>query len=258
MEKALIASRDNAVLTLTLNRPKAHNAINRSLKTELIGELRLAHQDPDIRVVLIKAAGPGSFCSGVDLRDGDGAAFSDENGRNAIAEIIRAIRECQKIVVGQIEGMVIGGGVGLISALDLVYAADDLKFVLPEIKVGLFPLVATSLVRDQIPFRKLREASYLAVPLTSQEAAQFGLINGSLPRNDLAEHVNDVVQRLKMAAPNALAAGKRALIEMEAMNASQSLAYAEVMLSQISGGKEAAEGRAAFVEKRAPVWSISE
>jgi len=257
MDDVLKVDRAAAVLTLTLNRPKAHNAINGALGARLIDQFKAADQDAAIRVIVLKAEGPGSFCSGVDMREGDGAAFADADGRNAVAQIIRAIRACRKVVVAQIAGAVIGGGVGLISACDLVYAAEGVKLTLPEVKVGLFPLVATSLVSRQIPARKLREISYLATPLTAVEAADYGLINRAVPADQLDAVVAEVVARLLAAAPQALAAGKRALAELDALNADQALSHAEMLLGRLSASDEAKEGRAAFAEKRKPAWSAT-
>lgn len=254
MDEPLIITRDGAVMTLTLNRPQAHNAINRAMAAGLIAAFRQVDQDKTLRLAVLKAAGPGSFCSGVDLREGGGGAFADAEGRNAVAEIIRAMRACRTLIIAQVEGAVIGGGIGLISACDLVYAAEDVKFSLPEVRVGLFPLVASSLVARQIPARKLREICYLGTPLTAADAVQYCLINQAASRETLQQVVHDAITRLLSAAPQALAAGKRALDEMAAVPPDSALAYAELLLARLSAGAEAQEGRAAFAEKRKPNW----
>lgn len=254
MDDVLLVDREGVVLTLTLNRPRAHNAINSHLAVALTEQLQAADRDPAVRLLLLKADGQGSFCSGVDLREGGAAAFANAEGRNAVAEIIRAMLACRKLILAQIEGAVIGGGVGLISACDLIYAAEDVKFSLPEVKVGLFPLVATSLLSRQIPARKLRELAYLAGSLTAAEAVSYGLINETAPRSDLDNVVREAITRLLSAAPQALIAGKRALAEIGVLGPDLALSYAELQLGRLSAGDEAREGRAAFSEKRKPRW----
>ncbi|MGV2036136.1 enoyl-CoA hydratase-related protein, partial [Agrobacterium sp. 22-3574a1] len=135
----LLSEKRKDVLWLTLNRPDVHNAMNAAMTDALTHAIRTASSDGDLRAVVITAAGDRSFCSGADLKESAGGMFLSRDGTNPIANVMRAIETCNKIVIARVNGRVLAGGLGLIAACDLAYAADHAEFGLPEVRVGLFP-----------------------------------------------------------------------------------------------------------------------
>ncbi|MBL0373296.1 enoyl-CoA hydratase/isomerase family protein [Rhizobium sp. KVB221] len=254
MTGILLSERHGSVLWLTLNRQAVHNALNLSLTEALVDAFAAASADDDLRAVVLTGAGERTFCAGADLKDIDGGMFASSAGANPIANVIRAIGSCSKPVICRVNGSAFGGGLGLVSACDLAYAADHANFGTPEVRVGVFPLmIATTLMR-QVPQRRLREMAYLGEPLNAAEAERYGLINRAVPAGELDGVIDTVIAKLMRGSPSAMRMGKAAFGEMQDMPQDERLAYAERMIGLVADTPDAREGRAAFGEKRKPRW----
>jgi methylglutaconyl-CoA hydratase len=251
----LLSEKRKDVLWLTLNRPDVHNAMNAAMTDGFTHAIRTASSDGDLRAVVITAAGDRSFCSGADLKESAGGMFLSRDGTNPIANVMRAIEACNKIVIARVNGRVLAGGLGLIAACDLAYAADHAEFGLPEVRVGLFPAMVAAKLLAKIPLSRLHEMAYLGQPVTAAEAEGIGLINRTAPRAELDGVIEGVLARLRQNAPGAVAAGKAALLTMRDMPSSERLAFAESVIAKISSSEEAREGRDAFAGKRPPLWA---
>ena len=242
------------VLWLTLNRPEVHNALNAAMTEALTDAIRAASGDGSLRAVVITAAGDRSFCSGADLKESAGGMFLSRNGTNLIADVMRAIESCDKPVIARINGRVLAGGLGLVAACDLAYAADHAEFGLPEVRVGLFPAMVAAKLLAKMPLGGLQEMAYLGQPITAAEAKGLGLVNRTAPLAELDGLIEEVLAKLRQNGPGAIAAGKAALLAMRDMPSDVRLAFAEGAIAAISGSEEAREGRQAFAEKRQPAW----
>lgn len=159
--------------------------MNAAMTDALTHAIRTASSDGDLRAVVITAAGDRSFCSGADLKESAGGMFLSRDGTNPIANVMRAIETCNKIVIARVNGRVLAGGLGLIAACDLAYAADHAEFGLPEVRVGLFPAMVAAKLLAKIPLSRLHEMAYLGQPVTAAEAEGIGLINRTAPRAEL-------------------------------------------------------------------------
>lgn len=255
MDEPLLSERRGNVLWLTLNRPQAHNALNGALTTALIAAFRSASDDQSLRAVVLTGAGERSFCSGADLKEGDGRMFSSSAGSNPIADVLRAMQGCDKLVIGRVNGSALAGGLGILSACDLAYAADHAKFGMPEVKAGVFPMMITTNLIRQVPRRRFYEMAYLGEALSAAEAEKYDIINRAVPAAELDGLLDSVLARLMANSPMAISAGKKALQHMQDMTAPQMLAFAEVMIAKLGATDDAREGRAAFAEKRKPYWA---
>jgi methylglutaconyl-CoA hydratase len=239
MSEELLVERRGPALWLTLNRPERHNALNLAMTEALVAALGEAGNDPSIRAVVLTGAGEKTFCSGADLKEGP-RMFASADGSNPIGNVLRAIQSCPKPVIARVNGAALAGGFGLVAACDLAYAADHARFGLPEVRVGVFPMMIAVRLLRQIPQRRFVEMAYLGQPIFTREAVLY-----------------NVVDALCDAAPAALAAGKKALAELEDTDQSSGLALAERAIAELGVSAEAVEGRAAFAEKRQPSWSVT-
>ncbi|KJF73034.1 MULTISPECIES: enoyl-CoA hydratase-related protein [Rhizobium/Agrobacterium group] len=255
MADELLSEKRKDVLWLTLNRPEVHNAMNAAMTDTLTNAIRTACGDGGLRAVVITAAGDRSFCSGADLKESAGGMFLSRDGTNPIADVMRTIETCDKIVIARINGRVLAGGLGLVAACDLAYAADHAEFGLPEVRVGLFPAMVAAKLLAKIPLSRLHDMAYLGQSIGAEEAERIGLINRAVPSAELDGVVEDVLSRLRQNAPGAIAAGKAAMLAMRDMPASERLTFAEGVIAKISSSDEAREGRQAFAEKRLPIWT---
>ncbi|MCZ7483253.1 enoyl-CoA hydratase-related protein [Rhizobium rhizogenes] len=255
MADELLRETRKDVLWLTLNRPEVHNALNAAMTDALTDAIRAASVDRNLRAVVITAAGDRSFCSGADLKESAGGMFLSRDGTNPIADVMRAIERCEKPVIARINGRVLAGGLGLIAASDLAFAADHAEFGLPEVRVGLFPVMVAAKLLAKMPLGGLQEMAYLGQPVSAAEATRLGLVNRTAPAAELDRLIEDVLAKLRQNAPGAIAAGKAALLAMRDMPSDERLAFAETTIATLSGSDEAREGRQAFAEKRPPIWA---
>lgn len=256
MDEPLLSDRRGSVLWLTLNRPAAHNALNRALTAALLAAFRSASDDPDLRAIVLTGAGDRTFCSGADLKEDNGGMFASPTGSNPIADVLRAIQDCSKLVIGRLNGSALAGGLGLASACDLVYAADHAKFGTPEVRAGVFPMMITTNLIRQVPRRRFYEMAYLGDPLSASEAEKYDIINRAVPAGELDSLIAAVLAKVMANSPHAISAGKKAIVQMQDMTAPQMLAYAELMIARLGASADAQEGRAAFAEKRKPKWAL--
>ncbi len=254
MADELLSERRKDILWLTLNRPEVHNALNAAMTDALTRAIRAASGDGGLRAVVITAAGDRSFCSGADLKESAGGMFLSRDGANPIADVMRAIEGCDRLVIARINGRVLAGGLGLVAACDLAYAADHAEFGIPEVRVGLFPAMVAAKLLAKIPLSQLQEMAYLGTAINAADAERLGLVNRAVPSAELDVVVEDVLARLRQNAPGAIAAGKAALLKMRDMPSIERLAFAESVIATISVSDEARQGRLAFAEKRKPLW----
>jgi enoyl-CoA hydratase/carnithine racemase len=255
MAGELLSERRDDVLWLTLNRPEVHNALNAALAGALVEAFSAASADAGLRAVVLTGAGERTFCSGADLKESAGGMFQSNAGSNPIGNVLRAIETCERLVIARINGSVLAGGMGLLATCDLAYTADHARFALPEVRVGVFPMMVATRLLSQIPRRRLQEMAYLGESISAQAAEECGLVNRAVPAVALDGVIVDVLAELRQNSPAAISAGKRTILEMQDMALADRLAFAEAKIAELGDSPDAREGRAAFAEKRKPRWT---
>ncbi len=243
------------VLTLTLNRPAALNALDRELRAELRAALKGAIRDDAVRAVLITGAGKG-FCSGADLRGGDAERDFRTVLRDEYNPLISAIRSLPKPVVAAVNGVAAGAGFSLAMAADLVVAADEARFVPAFGRIGLVPDsgLARTLVRG-VGRHRAFEILMGERQLSAQEAQSLGLVAAVVPGDTLLAAAGDLARRLANGPTVGIGLTKRRLELSEDATGPESL-EAEAALQALAGRTDDhAEGVTAFTEKRDPRFS---
>lgn len=240
---------------ITLNRPDKRNAINAEVIAGIREGYRLAHADPEVRVIVLTAAGEKAFCAGGDLQPGKGFAFDLSRPNIDYADLLREAQNATLPSIARINGVCMAGGMGLLCMTDLAVAADHVLFGLPEVKVGLFPMQVFSLLQDLAPRRVIREWALSGEPFSAAEAKEAGLINHVVPAADLDAKTDWLIARLADKSPTAIRRGKYALRAIEAMSFDQAIAYTESQIALMAMTEDAKEGLASFNEKRKPVWT---
>jgi 2-(1,2-epoxy-1,2-dihydrophenyl)acetyl-CoA isomerase len=242
----------DGVATVTLNRRDSLNALNAQMRRELLSALKGLARDDAVRAVVITGEGRG-FCSGADLRGG-----SDERDFRRVLEteynpLIRAVRDLPKPVIAAVNGVAAGAGVSLALACDLVYAADDARFIQAFVRIGLVPDSGSTraLVRA-LGRHRASQLIFSGEPLPAAEAHAAGLINAVLPGDELMAAVQDAARTLAAAPTRAIGLAKRSINASEDASLDASLIL-EAQLQDLAGRTEDhAEGIAAFAEKREP------
>ncbi len=242
----------DAVLTITLDRADSLNALNATMRRELLAAFRAAGRDDDVRAVVLTGAGRG-FCSGADLRGGAGEREFRRVLTSQYNPLVQAIRSLPKPVVAAVNGVAAGAGVSLALACDLVVAADEARFVLAFIRIGLVP--DSGLTRTLVRALGRHRAAALILtgePMPAAEAASAGLVAQVVPAAELPELAGSIARELAAGPTRAIGYAKR-LIESAEQDDLEASLSAEAAFQELAGRTaDHAEGVAAFTEKRQP------
>ncbi|SVA01040.1 uncharacterized protein METZ01_LOCUS53894 [marine metagenome] len=246
-----------AVLVVTLNRPKA-NAIDVPT-SRLMGDTFAAFRDdPALRVAIITGAGDKFFCAGWDLKAAaQGEAADSDYGVGGFGGL-QELPGLNKPVIAAVNGICCGGGLELALSADLILASEQATFALPEINSGTIADAATLKLPRRVPYHVAMELLLTGRWMDAIEAHHWGLVNETLPKDQLIVRANELADTLADGPPLVYAAIKEVLRE------SEGLAFQRA-LDQITGRKipsvdrlyssdDQLEGARAFAEKRKPLW----
>jgi 2-(1,2-epoxy-1,2-dihydrophenyl)acetyl-CoA isomerase len=254
-EEPLLADKAGGVLVLTLNRPKVLNALTLAMLEDLNKRLKEAERDPEVRCVVLKAAGR-AFTAGADLGDlkarQEKSAFSlGDELRRHFNPLILQLRRMEKPVVASVQGLAAGAGASLALACDLKLCAEEASFILAFVKVGLVPDSGLSWTLPRhLGLAKALEHAWTAKPLAAADALAAGLVNSVVPAYRLEAAVLEVAGKLVSAPPRAVALTKRQMNRALEQGFEAQLEY-EAQLQEILGRtRDHAEGVQAFLEKR--------
>jgi enoyl-CoA hydratase/carnithine racemase len=255
-ERLVSTRRDGAVLTLTIDRAPVRNALNERVMIELREELIRAQQDRDLRAIVVTGAGDRAFCAGGDLKPGAQTfAYDASIPTTVYADLLRTATSCTIPLIARVNGHCLAGGMGILTMCDMAVSTSDAKFGLPEVKIGMFPMQVAALLQYIVPRRKFDEMCITGEPITAQEALEIGLLNYVVERGQLDEKVAWLVERTINKSPTAIRRGKYALQATREMTLPQALSYMEGQIVSLALTEDSQEGRAAFNEKRDPVWT---
>lgn len=254
-DPVLLSENDGGgVLTLTLNRPEALNALNAELRGALLAALKAAARDDTTRAVVLTGAGRG-FCAGADLRGGGGEREFRRVLTSEYNPLIEAIRGLPKPVVAAVNGAAAGAGMSVALAADLVVAAEGARFVPAFARIGLVPDsgLARTLVRA-VGRHRAFEILMGERHLHAEEAHELGLVAAVVQPGTLVETAHALAGRLAGGATRGIGLTKRLLNAAEDATLAEALAT-EAAIQDLAGRTEDhAEGVAAFAEKRDPVF----
>jgi methylglutaconyl-CoA hydratase len=243
---------DAQTQVLTLNRPTKRNALCIELIESLRDAVLAAEKEPGRRALILRGEGP-VFCAGLDLREAADPALSDRSA-HALAELYQAICASPLVTIAAAQGGAIGGGAGLVAACDLVVASEDLRIGFPEVRRGLVAALVTCLFQRQLGGRALREAILLGQNIDAPRALELGLVNRVTPESQLMPTAAALAREACAGAPGAIARTKRLLDDLAARPLAQDLKLALEYHLAARNSAEAAEGVAAFNQKREPRW----
>lgn len=247
--------RTGAVAVIVIDRADRANAIDLDTANDLSKAFDDLAEDTAVRAVVLTAAGDRVFCAGMDLKAVQAGQAGAINGvPGGFAGIAR--RDFPKPLIAAVNGAAMGGGFEIVLACDLVVAADNARFGLPEVGIGLYAASggAVRLIQRIVPARAM-QALLLGEPIPAEEALRLGLVNSVVPGEQLRTAAVELAERVAANAPMALAATKR--IARTALNAGEDAAWelnAE-LAPLVTDSEDAKEGAAASAERRAPHWT---
>jgi enoyl-CoA hydratase len=242
---------------ILLNRPDVRNALNRTMIGELADALEALEGNPDARVIVLAGAGDRAFCAGADLRGvGErGTTLQARESFSGLAGVLERITTMRTPVVAQVHGYALAGGCGLAAGCDLVIAADDAVFGLPEIRVGLLPLIVMAPILRAVGRKRGLLMILSGEQISAREAFAMGLVSRLVSRAELAPVTDALARRLAGFSPAALGLAKEAAYTIQDMEYGKSLRYLRELITLVGLSDDAREGISAFFEKREPRWT---
>ena len=260
--------RIGGVATITLDRPETLNSMNDALMTDLATALGRVQADPSVRVAVLTGAGRG-FCSGADLSSGTSATSNDQDDAgsaeagDAVAAgmddvfhpAIRALADLPVPTVARVNGVAAGGGIGLVLGCDIAIAARSARFVCTfGPRLGIVPdMGATYHLPHRIGAARARGMAMLGDPIDASQAADWGLIWAAVDDDQLDAEVAEITARLARSSPEAMTRIRSAIEGAEVHSLNEQLDV-ERDHQRALIPRNMAEGAAAFVEKRDPLF----
>ena len=246
--EAVLTEVRGRVLLITLNRPDQMNAINTDLAQGVLAAVAQLDTDDGLTAGVLTGAGRG-FCSGMDLK-----AFAQSGPPQGLGDFFE--RGAEKPIIAAIEGFALAGGLEMALACDLLVAADNVKFGIPEAGVGLFA-AGGAVIRlpSRVGYMRAMEMALTADPITAQQALEWGLVSRLTEKGNAVNAAMELAERIARNAPLSVAASKAVIRGTTGMTEAEAWEYQKPLLAKVFTSEDAKEGPKAFAEKRAPVWS---
>ena len=243
--------KENNIAKLTLNRPPL-NVMNIDMMTQMGDALESLYSADHIKLIIINSACK-VFSAGVDMVDH--APQKVFQLLEAFHRIFLILGEVGKPTMAVVNGAALGAGCELAAFCDIVIASDNAKFGQPEIKVGVFPPIATVLFPYLVGKKRAMELILTAETIDAQEALALGLVNRVVPAEKLDETVIQLASKITTSSAAVLQIMKKAMLSGEGLSFEEALKSArDIYLNQLMALEDTNEGLRAFVERRAPVW----
>lgn len=261
MDATIRIEHDGACVTLTLNRPKVHNAFDDALIADATAALERLADDASVRALVLTGSG-ATFSAGADLNwmQRMATASAEENREDALrlSRLLRALQFFPKPVIARVNGSAYGGGVGLIACCDFAIGVEGAKFSLSEVKLGLVPATIAPYVVQAIGPRQARRLFVSAEVFDGIEAARIGLLHQCVAARQLDEAVDRQLHFLAKGGPLAQHEAKLLALRTSGMtkvSAERIDAENAALIARLRVSPEGQEGLSAFLDKRAPAWS---
>lgn len=242
--------------TITIDEPERRNPLSTETMAALVDNTKRAIDDESVRVIVYTGAGDQAFSAGGDLASG----FVDDPiglhaARGAMADLIRTMWRAGKPTVARVNGHALAGGFGLAVACDITIAADDVKLGMPEIKVGLWPMMISVPVQRAMPFKAALELMMTGRLIGAAEALVLGAVSRVVPRTELDAAVDTVVAALAAHSPAVMMLGRDSYYGVAGLGFDAAFDLLQAGLTAVSLTADSREGIRAFAEKREPTWT---
>ena len=253
MPVVLIEKQSPQITVVTLNRPERRNSLTIQLLNELISAIKVASDQPDERVLILRGAG-AAFCTGLDLKEA-----ADQTKAHATAEMVAktlvTLAETRLVTIAAVHGAAVAGGAGIMSACDFVVAAEKTKIGYPEVRRGLVAGLVMTFLRRQVGERNLRELVLGGELIDAERAREIGLVTRVVSEKDLMNEAQKFAESVLQGGPNAIANTKQLIEKLWPTSVRADVDLALKHHLQARESAEAREGIAAFNEKRKPNWA---
>ncbi|TNC82986.1 MAG: enoyl-CoA hydratase [Oleiphilus sp.] len=264
--ETLILEQKEHALMITLNRPKARNAMSLQMVQELMATFESVQSNESIRAIVLRGA-DGHFCAGGDIKDMANARMAlgnkEASGEDPFyslnrefGRMITAANQIPQVLIVVTEGAVLGGGFGLACISDVALSAQDAQFGLPETGLGIPPAQIAPFVVARIGLTQARRLALLGARFDGQEAERLGIVHQSFASNEaLEEALAKTLNQVKRCAPIANRITKQLILDVGHVPLESLLDSAAESFAAAVQGPEGQEGTMAFMQKRKPAWT---
>ena len=250
----VLYDKDGHVVTMTYNRPERMNAINGQMREELNAAWLRFRDDMDAWVAILTGAGR-AFCAGADIREGGAAGtFAGTFWEKPTINSFESGLELFKPTIAAINGPCLGYGVTAIAFCDFVIASQRATFGFPEVRLGVPTIVGAIRMPQRLAWADAMELLLIGEPVDAERARAMGLVWKVVPHDDLMAEARHLADRLCQAAPLAVRATKEVAVRSRTLPWVEAVRFGETMRLVAGNTADAAEGRAAARDKRAPHW----
>lgn len=241
---------------VVINRPGERNALNREVVGLLTEAFLSLGKRSDAGAVLLYGEGDSAFCAGADLRElvALGTASERREFFGGIASMIEAIMRCPLPVVAKVHGYALAGGCGLAAAADVVLASEEATFGLPEIKLGIAPMIIMAPLSRAIGQKVLADLVLSGDQIGARRALDIGLASRVFPKAELDREAERYAAKVAGYSPIACSRAKEALASVSDAEIFSSLGVLADKVALLASTENAKEGIDSFLEKRPPVW----
>jgi len=246
----------DGIARLTIDRPERRNALSWSVISGMRERVAEARNDPAVRVLVLTGAGEKAFCAGADLGGmrADAGYAEVHEARGELAGLFDDLWSLGKPTIARVRGYCLAGGFGLALSCDLVVAADDSVFGTPEINVGLWPYMITVPLCRSMPPKRALDLMMTGRRVSAEEGQEMGFVSRLVPVEGLDPTVDELAATLASKSPAVMRLGRNSFYDVWDQSAAEALKLLHPMLTVTTELEDAAEGIAAFMEKRDPVW----
>ena len=253
MPVVLIEKQSPQITVVTLNRPERRNSLTIELLNELVASIKVASDQADERVLILRGAG-AAFCTGLDLKE---AADRKKAHMTAelVAKALTTLAETRLVTIAAVHGAAVAGGAGIMSACDFVVAAEKTKIGYPEVRRGLVAGLIMTFLRRQAGERNMRELVLGGELIDAERAREIGLVNRVVAPDQLMIEAQKFADSVLQGAPNAIVQTKRLIEELWSTSVKEDVDLALKHHMRARESAEAREGIAAFNERRKPNWT---
>jgi enoyl-CoA hydratase len=254
MSPEMILSETNGrVGLITLNRPKAMNALNNQLMRELMDALEAFDRDDNVGAMVI-TGNEKAFAAGADIKEMADKSIQQMTDADHVA-VFGRMRTIQKPIIAAVSGYALGGGCEIALSCDMIVASESARFGQPEINIGVIPGAGgTQRLTRAVGKVVAMEMILNDRKLTAQEALQYGLVNRVVPVSDYLSEALKFAEEVASRAPLAVRAAKRLINQAYERFLADGLAEEKQIFYNLFGTEDQKEGMKAFIEKRKPEW----
>ncbi len=252
--EVLYEAGDDGVATVTLNRPEQRNPLGPQMVTDLAGALLRAKEDAAVRAVVLTGAGDKAFCAGADLSSwsADASEVDRHLARGGFVDLFVACERLGKPLIGCMNGHALAGGFGLALCCDMLVAAETATFGTPEIKVGVWPMMITSIVTRNLGRKRAMELFMTGRRIDAATAVEWGFVNLVVPAPEVRQRAHALAAEIAGWSPLIMHLGRDAFYATDSLDFESALRYLQAQLTVVSMTEDFREGVTAFLEKRSP------